>query len=103
MDIDLDTVVAKPWLAARGSSVWVAAGKTADGTHFTGAIIQCLEDWAEHSELPLFLAMLGDGSQRVEAGDIEYAREVLLVWADEPTVAVYGSEQIHLDRAMGVR
>jgi hypothetical protein len=98
--IDLETAATKPWTVADGGTLWIASGSYRDGGGFEDCLIRCLPQWVHGTDGRLFEVLLYGETKLIGPADITRAREVLLVYAEDPLTAVDEDDQNTLDYAL---
>jgi len=99
--IDIEMAATMPWTVAEDGSYWIASGAYRDGGYFRDCLLRCVPSWIHGTEGRLFEVLLHGGESKLVGPDaIKRAREVLMVWADEPLTAVDPDEQHAIERAL---
>lgn len=97
--LDLEIAATMPWTMATGGSLWIGSGTYRGGT-FTDCLLRCLPEFTHGTATVVFELLLYCDSKTISAAEITRAREVLLVYADDPTRAVEEADQDTVDRAV---
>lgn len=102
---DLEMAATMPWTVAEGGTLWIASGKTGNGHGFQDCLLRCVPEELHGCPGMVLFEALGYRSTHglgflVGPADITRAREVLLVWADDPLTAVEPHDQDTIDRAL---
>jgi hypothetical protein len=103
--LNLEMAVTMPWTVAEGGSLWVASGRSLTGGRFEGCLLRCVpEEFHGQPGMRLFEALVygvTHGLGFLVAPDgITRAREVLLVFADDPLTAVEPDDQDTVEHAI---
>lgn len=103
--IDLEMAATMPWTVAEGGSLWIASGTHPEpnGGTFQDCLLRCVPEFIHGTEGRLFEVLLYGERKLVGPADITRAKEVFLVWADEPLEAVYVDDQDTIDHALAER
>lgn len=88
----------RPWETAPEGSYWVGSGSYPDGGTFDECIIRALPfTITGTTSSPLFeVPIYGERPKQVTAAQIDIAERLILVFADDPRLAVYPEDQKHL-------
>lgn len=99
--LGLELAARMPWTVAEGGTLWIATGMHNNrGDTFRDCLVRCVPSDIHGGKGPFFEALLYGEVKLVHAADITRAREVLLVWADDPLRTVDPDDQPTVDYAV---
>lgn len=104
-DLNTELAARMPWLYAPGDTYWIVSGTFTERHHFTDCLAYVVSEDVtgvpDGEGAALFRVSIGGPEQKYVGADrITRARQVLLVWADDPSTACDEYEQDALDRAL---
>jgi hypothetical protein len=104
LEFALDLKRQKPWLDAKPGSFWLASGHLGGECRFWDCLIKALpNDFTGEGPSSAFEVLLDGGTVRISATAISKARELLLVYADDPFTTYLTEDQGLLDEALSRR
>lgn len=103
-EVGLELAARAPWTVAEGGTLWIATGRRRNGDTFDRCLLRCVPEWIHGAEAAVFETLLfggaGGETDLVTPGEITTAREVFLVYANDPLTAVDPDDQPTVDHAV---
>jgi hypothetical protein len=104
LEFALDLKRRKPWLDAKAGSFWLASGLLGGECRFRDCLTKALpNDFTGEGPAAAFEVLLDGGTVRISATAIRKARELLLVFADDPFTTYLTDDQPLVDEALSRR